>query len=92
MICWYAKQLIENKPLNVDEVNTNEMRYSIFQTIVGYWLSSRGSLMECPFCDNDPDDHEWIQCDRCDQWYHKNCVNITDVTDKIYFFCPVFDV
>lgn len=36
----------------------------------------------CLICSG-PDNEEMVQCDKCDRWYHYNCVNVTsDIVNK----------
>lgn len=52
----------------------------------------------CGVCGNsDGEAEEWIECDTCVKWYHRNCINISDELWEQYtkqnqpFTCPECD-
>lgn len=52
----------------------------------------------CGVCGNsDGEAEEWIECDTCVKWYHRNCININDELWEQYtkqnqpFTCPECD-
>ena len=87
-VCWYTKQMLENKSLSA-QMSPVQTRYDIFETVVGHCIHQRGvsnSLQECGYCGEASGDG-WIECDRCDQWYHTSCVGVSKDTTMV-FFCP----
>lgn len=45
----------------------------------------------CAVCNSD-DDGRWIQCDKCDKWFHFRCVAMTlqenSIMENLYWLCP----
>jgi RecJ-like exonuclease len=35
----------------------------------------------CPECNKDLKNAQWIQCDTCDVWYHRQCTKISSETE-----------
>lgn len=59
-------------------------------------MSSKTEI--CPVCINTDEDtksraetSEWIECDKCSQWYHFTCLNISSKEAKLInsFHCPI---
>ncbi|CAH0546489.1 unnamed protein product [Brassicogethes aeneus] len=44
----------------------------------------------CPGCDEeftDPPDEDWIQCEKCEKWWHESCSNYLG-GNYVCDFCP----
>ncbi|XP_032424764.1 sentrin-specific protease 1-like [Xiphophorus hellerii] len=70
----FAECILENKDLNfpstAEAVKT--MRLDISSTL----LSESESVENlCRHCGSEDKDHLWIACDRCNWWYHQDCIN-----------------
>ena len=91
--CWYAMQLLQKQSL-IQEISVDRFRYNIFETIVGncmHYVTSSNSEKLCGSCEgSDNEDEQWIECNRCEQWYHCSCVGITldELPTIMFFFCP----
>ncbi|XP_062538350.1 uncharacterized protein LOC134206636 [Armigeres subalbatus] len=44
-------------------------------------------LQTCLLCDQ-PDDNEMVCCDRCDEWFHFNCVGVNEDVANRSWLCP----
>ncbi|XP_032435748.1 uncharacterized protein LOC116730540 [Xiphophorus hellerii] len=69
----FAECILENKDLNfpstAEAVKTN---LDISSTL----LSESESVENlCRHCGSEDKDHLWIACDRCNWWYHQDCIN-----------------
>jgi hypothetical protein len=76
-VCFYGKQLASKKALTTP-LETTRFRQEIYNQILGNCkaksLESRNS---CGICKDVDDRKYWVQCSRCQQWYHCSCVGVT---------------
>ena len=51
-------------------------------------VTDTDSFNICEICDKSSDEEgEWIQCDKCKDWYHLSCIDISEVP-RGEWFCP----
>ncbi|XP_078495388.1 uncharacterized protein LOC113474043 isoform X2 [Ciona intestinalis] len=87
IICMYASWLTESKPLLQPDVGLKESREHILSTIAH---ESSLDINVCGSCRNqDENITDWVQCTKCPQWFHVNCVglNINKAKSNKTFTC-----
>ena len=76
-VCLYTYQMILK--INVDtDMDTGTFRRFIYQKVAGTCLNNvkADRLDLCIVCKTDHGD-QWVMCQRCGQWYHCHCVDIS---------------
>ena len=94
MVCWYGNVLANNGDITA-QVDKVEQRKNIFFKIVGNCLKdstdhfTHKDKISCRECRNS-NGNDWIECVRCQQWYHCACVGLTNEEANIMkvFHCP----
>ena len=78
-VCWFATQIINGQSLTANLFNPLLFRKIIYETIVGNCLRrqmfANNHCLQCIKAPIKADD--WIQCDKCEQWWHCSCVGIS---------------
>ena len=99
------KNVPKNFVVNKDVCKVTQQNYSLLYTMsISYELFtfrfrslridenfSNFSLFIFQVCNcSNKDLVDWIQCERCDQWFHCQCINISreDADELDSFFCP----
>ena len=94
-VCMYAKWLCNNESL-INEGDAYIYRESLYKYIVGNCLGrfkvgkfiTIGKCLKCMKVKNDLL-VDWIQCVRCNQWFHQECVSVTkERAPFLQFVCP----
>ena len=53
--------------------------------------TTRNKKYYCGNCealyDDDNEDEYWIGCEKCDKWFHENCVGITPDNEPDKYYC-----
>ncbi|KAL4452907.1 hypothetical protein ABPG74_002472 [Tetrahymena malaccensis] len=81
---------LQNGKLNGSSTNIDQLKYSKRQTKSKYSSQNRE---ESKYCCGQKIDSNFIQCDKCQTWYHQKCVGIgeNDVDISEDWFCSKCD-
>jgi len=95
-VCYYAEQILKGKPLNLS-FGVYGFRRRIYNAVAGKCLQSVENISKgaCKICQISAKEikklerSEWVQCNRCSQWFHCKCVNIshTEANGLEEFLC-----
>ena len=90
MVCFYGHQIIMKKPLT-EEMNTVLFRRSIFETLMdNCHPRAKRDQDICQCCKGEATHKDWIQCSRCRQSFHCECVGLTPEESYLLelYYCP----
>ena len=96
LVCWYALQILQGKQIT-DSCNNYPVRTAIYDEIRGNCMKRRSGspyveLLKCTEC-HLPVDHDKIECRRCFQQYHLECIKEALGTATVaHFYCPPHDL
>ena len=88
-VCLYAKGLASGNDLTSCKTLASTFRKEIFHQLLGECLNYlKKDKNSCPKC-NDDQNNEWIECERCKQWFHCRCAGITieEAASLEFFTC-----
>ena len=92
--CIYAERIAKNQSIN-SEIDAFRERQRIYAKITGSCLrpaqngKSHINKRKCLECQEDGG-VEWVECSRCKQWHHCNCVGLSlqEADNLPEFYCP----
>ena len=92
--CIYAERIAKNQSIN-SEIDPLRERQRIYAKITGSCLrpaqngKSHINKGKCIECQGDGG-VEWVECSRCKQWHHCNCVGLSlqEADNLPEFYCP----